>query len=135
MHCTELLCHVKSKKSADLAVAFLCLFALHLYLLFNFFDQWCLTSGASDPAFLSVCFEYCHVCSFQFLDLVPLISYMFSSSALHLIQSNSFISLFLCLLFHSRFTMYFSPSSLHSVTLCPISRSTTGGGVLLVCST
>ena len=95
--CTELLCHVKSQKSADLAVAFLHPFAFHIHLPLTF-----LTIGAlllvhlislSSPSALTTVM---YVASNTWIWSL-FISCMFSSTALHLIQSNSFISLFLCL--------------------------------------
>lgn len=93
--CTELLCQVKSQKNADLAVALLCPLVFHLYLPLTFFTIGALLLVHLIPlAFCSISFDYCNVCSFQYLDLAPLISCMFSTSALHLIQSHSFISFF-----------------------------------------
>jgi hypothetical protein len=63
---TELLCHVKSQKSADLAVAFLCLFAFHLYLLLTF-----LTIGA----LLLV-----HLMSLSFLSRLTTVMYVTSNT-------------------------------------------------------
>jgi hypothetical protein len=99
----------------------------------KFFEHWCLISGAFDLAFFTVSFDYCHAYSFQCLDLVPLISCMFSLSALHLIQSNAFISLFSVSFI--TFPFYCVFLTIRRPFLCFPSHLALKGGVLLVFST